>query len=37
MMPNKGHKEKIWIDFKAIKVSGKGSNPDAGTNTKQNH
>jgi len=30
----KGHKEKIWIDFKAIKISGKGSNPDAGTPNK---
>ncbi len=28
------HEEKIWLDFKAIKVTGKGSNPDAGTPNK---
>lgn len=30
----KNIKEKIWIDFKAIKISGKGSNPDIGTPNK---
>jgi hypothetical protein len=28
------HKEIIWIDFKALKISGKDSNPDIGTPTK---
>jgi hypothetical protein len=30
----KQHKETIWIDFKAIKISGKDSSPDIGTPTK---
>lgn len=30
----KGHEEVIWIDFKAVKVSGLDSNPDIGTPDK---
>ena len=29
-----GHKEEIWIDFKAFKLSGSDSNPDIGTPNK---
>ncbi|MFI5140264.1 MAG: hypothetical protein ACHQIM_20765 [Sphingobacteriales bacterium] len=30
----KGHEEVLWIDFKAVKVSSAGSNPDIGTPDK---
>ena len=30
----KNHKEEIWVDFKAIKISSLDSNPDIGTPNK---